>query len=281
MSATGPASLAHWLALAMQQGLERLDAQLLLLHSLGRSAHERAWLLTHDTDALPEQAQNLFETSVQRRMAGEPVAYITGIQEFYGLELRVDARVLIPRPDTETLVDWALEHLQNMPEASVLDLGTGSGAIALALKHSRPDLRVSALDTSVEALGVARANAKKLALDIEFLQGDWLTGSADMFDLIVSNPPYIAAQDRHLAQLRYEPQLALTSGEDGLDDIRTIVLQAAEHLKPEGWLMLEHGFDQASAVRQLLLDGTYSQVQSRQDLQGIERCSAGRVNPIA
>jgi release factor glutamine methyltransferase len=168
-----------------------------------------------------------------------------------------------------------------MPEASVLDLGTGSGAIALALKHSRPDLRVSALDTSVEALGVARANAKKLALDIEFLQGDWLTGSADMFDLIVSNPPYIAAQDRHLAQLRYEPQLALTSGEDGLDDIRAIVVQAAEHLKPAGWLMLEHGFDQASAVRQLLLDGTYSQVQSRQDLQGIERCSAGRVNPIA
>lgn len=260
-------------------GLDRLDAQLLVLRALGRPAHDRAWLLAHDTDALTPAALADLEQGALRRAAGEPLAYITGHKEFFGLDLRVDARVLVPRPDTETLVEWALAVMQAKPAGSALDLGTGSGAIALALKSTRPAWRVEALDYSADALAVARANAQRLQLDVRFAQGSWLTGVQARFDLIVSNPPYIAAQDAHLAALTHEPLQALASGTDGLDDIRTIITQAHQHLLPEGWLLLEHGYDQAAAVRALLVAAGLQQVQSRRDLAGIERCSGGQWLP--
>ena len=282
-------SVAQALRQAQARGLERLDAQLLLLHALAKSSHERAWLLAHNTDELQAAVQAALDAAVQRRAGGEPLAYITGHQEFYGLDLRVDKRVLVPRPDTETLVDWALEVLaaasvaQAADEARalrVLDLGTGSGAIALALKASRPALDVSAVDFSFDALAVAQANAQRLGLALHWHQGSWLTAlpqPAAGFDLIVSNPPYIAAQDAHLADLTHEPLQALASGADGLDDIRQIITQAPAHLLPGGWLLLEHGYDQATAVRALLLAAGLQDVQSRLDLSGIERCSGGRV----
>ena len=278
-----PDSVAQALAWAQRHGMDRLDAQLLVLHALNRSGQERAWLLAHDTDALPATALATLQANVQRRAAGEPLAYITGRKEFFGLDLAVDARVLVPRPDTETLVDWALELLTRptprltdshpRQPLQVLDLGTGSGAIALALKHTRPDLQVSAVDASADALAVAQANAQRLQLDVAFAQGNWLDGVPGRFDLIVSNPPYIAAADHHLGALTHEPLSALASGEDGLDDIRTIIRQARTHLVPGGWLLLEHGYDQAGAVRDLLCEAGFAQAQSRCDLAGIERCS--------
>jgi release factor glutamine methyltransferase len=264
------------IAAAMALRLERLDAQLLMLHALARPAHDRAWLLAHDTNALPRAVQNTFDICVQRRLAGEPLAYITGHKEFFGLDLQVDARVLVPRPDTETLVEWALERLP--ASGSVIDLGTGSGAIALAIKHARTDARVSAVDASADALAVARINAQRLHLDVAFTQSSWLDGVDQQFDLIISNPPYVAVHDKHLNDLRHEPLQALTSGSDGLDDIRKIIQQARAHLRPGGWLLLEHGFDQATQVRELLLGAGFGNVQSRRDLNGIERCSGGNVS---
>jgi release factor glutamine methyltransferase len=256
------------------QGLDRLDAQLLVLHALGRADMERAWLLAHDTDTLPDTAHATLQAYVRRRAAGEPLAYITGLKAFYGLELLVDARVLVPRPDTETLVDWALELLVHQPRNTrVLDLGTGSGAIALALKHTRPDLEISAVDFSEDALYVAQANARRLRLDVQFVKGNWLGAAQGRFSLIVSNPPYIADADHHLTALTHEPLQALTSGADGLDDIRTIITQAPAHVMSGGWLLLEHGYDQAPAVRALLTQAGFADAQSRCDLAGIERCS--------
>ncbi len=269
--------LSQALAAAAALGLPRLDAQLLLLHALGRPPHERAWLLAHDSDELNTDTQNRFLALVQRRVGGEPLAYLTGIKEFFGLPLQVDARVLDPRPDTETLVEWALERMAALPAPRVIDLGTGSGAIALALKHSRPDAQVSAVDASAEALAVAQANAQRLGLDVAFRQGNWLAGMDGTFDLIVSNPPYIAEGDPHLAALGHEPRQALTAGADGLDDIRTLAAQAPARLCPGGWLLLEHGWDQAAAVRALLAAAGLEAVQSRRDLNGIERCSGGRL----
>lgn len=277
-------TIAHTLTWLQTQGLERLDAQLLLLHVLGQPEHQRGWLLAHDTDLLSPAQLDTLQVLAQRRIHHEPLAYLTGHKEFFGLDLQVDARVLVPRPDTETLVSWALELLHG-PQ-SVLDLGTGSGAIALALKASQPALQVHAIDLSVEALSVAQLNAQRLKLDITFSQGAWFDGLSKnpsrKFDCIVSNPPYIAALDPHLATLKHEPIQALTSGADGLDDLRQIIINAPQHLTPGGWLLLEHGYDQAQAVRHLLNSAGLVQVQSRCDLAGIERCSGGKfiTNPM-
>ena len=269
-------TLQQALTTALAQGLARIDAQMLLLHTLGRATGDRAWLITHDTDTLPPAAQERFTALCQRRQAGEPVAYLTGTKAFYGLELQVDARVLDPRPDTETLVDWALEVLKGHPAPRLLDLGTGSGAIALALQHQRPDASVLAVDASEEALALARANATRLGLAVQFRHGQWMEGLEGVFDAIVSNPPYIPAADPHLAALTHEPLQALASGADGLEDLRTLIAQAPAHLKPGGWLLLEHGWDQADAVSALLRSAGLEQVQGRKDLAGIVRCSGGR-----
>ena len=269
-------SLTQALAQAHTLGLARIDAQLLLLHTVGRAGSDRAWLLAHDTDALTPEQHAQFLALCQRRLAGEPVAYLTGRKEFYGLPLQVDARVLDPRPDTETLVDWALEVIAPLASPRVVDLGTGSGAIALALQSQRADAQVLAVDASTHALAVARANAERLGLPVQFQSANWLAGVEGPFDAIVSNPPYIPSADPHLAALTHEPLQALASGADGLEDIRTIVAQAPTHLRPSGWLLLEHGYDQAEAVAALLATHGFAQVQSRNDLAGIARCSGGQ-----
>ncbi len=261
---------------AQHLGLARIDAQMLLLHSLGRDPHDRAWLLAHDSDALPAAALAAYQALCQRRAAGEPVAYLTGRKAFYGLPLAVDARVLDPRPDTETLVDWALELLAPCAAPRIADLGTGSGAIALALQSQRPDAQVLAVDASAGALAVAQANAARLGLPVRFVRSHWLDGVAGPFDAIVSNPPYIRADDPHLAALTHEPLSALASGADGLDDIRAITAQAPARLAPGGWLLLEHGWDQAEAVQALLRAAGFAAVASRHDLAGIARCTGGR-----
>jgi len=270
-----PSTVAQALAAAIALGIDRLDAQLLLLHALGRAPHDRAWLLAHDTDAMPDTAWSTLSAQLSRRLAGEPVAYLLGEKEFHGLDLRVDARVLVPRPDTETLVEWALQCLEGHAAPRVLDLGTGSGAIALALQHARADARVDAVDASADALAVAQANARRLGLPVRFALANWLDGAETGYAVIASNPPYIAANDPHLPALRHEPVSALVAGADGLDDIRQIVRHAPAHLAEGGWLLLEHGHDQAAAVRQLLAERGFAEVQSRDDLAGIQRCSGG------
>ena len=270
------------LQMARTLGLDRLDAQLLLLHALGRPDSDRAWLLAHD-DALAEPGANAFQQVVLRRAAGEPLAYIVGYKDFYGLRLKVDARVLVPRPDTETLVAWALDVLLApgfADQPRVLDLGTGSGAIALALAHGLQaagrTANVLALDASSDALSVATANALALGLEVRFLQSHWFSEVRKRLHLIVSNPPYIANADPHLSALSHEPLQALTAGSDGLDDIRQIIENAPKHLESGGWLLLEHGYDQAAKVRNLLAARGFGQVQSRLDLAAIERCTGGQ-----
>ena len=271
------ASMARALAGACSAGIDRLDAQLLLLHALDKSAAERAWLVAHDQDALPAVAAARFTALCARRAQGEPLAYLLGQKEFFGLTLAVDARVLIPRPDTETLVNWALTLLPVAPSsAKVLDLGTGSGAVALALKHARPHSAVLAIDACEQALCVARANALSLGLEVTMTTGCWLESVSGVFDLIVSNPPYVREGDPHLAALGHEPLQALTAGADGLDDLRQIIAQAPAHLADGGWLLLEHGYDQADAVSLLLREGGFEAVSSRPDLAGILRCTGGR-----
>lgn len=292
-------SISQLLAGDAAQSLDRLDAQVLLLHALGKGDANRSWLLAHDRDEVPASVIHHYTALAQRRAGGEPVAYITGHKEFFGLDLQVDTRVLVPRPDTETLVEWALAVLDlgiargdiisldggsgddvlDLGTGSgdvVLDLGTGSGAVALAIKHARPKVRVYATDFSADALAVAQANAQRLKLDVHFSHSAWLCGVKGRCHLMVSNPPYIATQDPHLAALSHEPLLALTSGDDGLDDIRCIIKQAPAHLHPQGWLLLEHGYDQAAFVRALLTAAGFNEVQSRLDLSGIARCSGGR-----
>jgi len=270
-------TMAQALAAAQDRGLARIDAQMLLLHALGRSPYDRAWLIAHDMDALPAEAASSFEQLGARRQQGEPVAYLIGRKAFHGLDLAIDARVLDPRPDTETLVDWALELAAPLAAPRIADLGTGSGAVALALKTQRPDATVTAVDVSADALEGARGNAARLQLPLRLRQGHWLDGLNERFDLIVSNPPYIAEGDPHLLALGHEPRLALASGADGLDAIRCIIAQAPSRLSPGGWLLLEHGHDQASEVRALLSARGFAQVQSRNDLAGIARCSGGAI----
>jgi release factor glutamine methyltransferase len=271
---------------AQQQGLARIDAQLLLLHACERPAQDRAWLLAHDQDhAAPAQLARWHE-ALARRLSGEPVAYITGFKAFYGLNLHITPAVLDPRDDTETLVDWALELLPPDQACKVLDLGTGSGAIALALASQRPKALVSATDASSAALQVAQANAQALGLNVNFIQANaqaehWLACLGhglqdDLFDLIVSNPPYIADGDAHLAALKHEPSLALTSGADGLDAIRSITAHAGRHLKPGGWLLLEHGYDQAPHVQALLAAQGFAFITTRPDLAGVARCTGAQ-----
>lgn len=271
------------IAQALQQArcfsISSLEAQTLLLQALGRDLHDRAWLLLHDSDELPLTSSELYKDLMQRRLTHEPLAYLTGQQEFHGLTLQVDKRVLVPRPDTETLVDWALEFKLS-PQAHVLDLGTGSGAIALALKHARPDWQVQAVDASEQALAVAVGNAATLQLEVKFLHSHWFAQVQGQFELMVSNPPYIVQGDPHLPALRAEPSEALVSGPDGLNDIRHIISQAPARLLPGAWLLLEHGFDQAPAVRQLLTKQGFLQVQSRKDLAGINRCSGGQWSEV-
>ncbi len=266
------------------KGLDRLDAQMLLLHALGQSTNDRAWLMSHDTDELTPAQQQTLDGFIQRRLSGEPVAYIVGSKEFFGLSLAVNADVLVPRPDTECLVEWALEVLPLSPGGrgqgrggNVLDLGTGSGAIGLAIKHARPQAEVTLVDASQATLAVASGNASSLGLVVHGLQSNWFESvpADNRFDLIVSNPPYIADGDAHLAALEHEPLMALTSGTDGLDAIRRIVQDAPRFLRQGGWLLLEHGYDQAAAVRELLTRQGFSSVASRLDLNGIERCSGG------
>lgn len=269
-------TVAQALAAAAALGLERLDAQLLLLQALGRQDSNRAWLLAHDADPLAPVAEDDYLGLCRRRAAGEPLAYIAGHKEFFGLQLAVDRRVLVPRPDTETLVDWALNILPPDSAARVIDLGTGSGAIALAIKKHRRATRMQAVDASADALELAAANAAALGLEVSFRQASWLEHTEGLFDLIVSNPPYIREADPHLAALVHEPLAALAAGPDGLQDIRAIIGQAPARLASGGWLLLEHGWDQAEAVRALLAAGGFGRIASRRDIQGIERCSGGQ-----
>jgi len=256
---------------------DRLEAEVLLTHALGKP---RSWLIAHADDVLSAAHADTFEALVQRRRNGEPVAYITGHRGFWSLELEVTPATLIPRPETELLVELALERLPARAPVRVADLGTGSGAIALAIARERPQATVVATDASVDALAVARRNAERLKIaNVDFAHGNWLAplhGTA--FDVIVSNPPYIEADDPHLAQgdLRFEPATALASGCDGLDDIRRIVIEARDHLAPDGWLMMEHGWNQGEAVRALLIDEGYREVFTAKDLEQRDRVSGGR-----
>jgi len=262
-------NVAEALALARELGVERLDAQLLIAHLL---LQDRAWLISHD-DAPVDEAQA--RALLSRRAAGEPFAYIVGQQEFHGLLLQVTPDTLIPRPDTEVLVDWALELL--LPGQRVVDLGTGSGAIALAIRHGQPGAEVHAVDLSAAALAVAQANAKRLGLVVTLHQGSWLGPLAGRrFELIVSNPPYIAGGDPHLPALQHEPLSALTPGGDGLADLTAIIDAAPAHLAPGGWLLLEHGHDQAEPVAAALRARGFTELSLRHDLGGNPRASGGR-----
>ncbi len=269
-------SIALARALGLGTAEARLEAQVLLGQALGRS---RAWLIAHGGDPLAPAQTAAFAGLFERRWSGEPIAYILGEREFYSLSFKVTPAVLIPRPETELLVELALERLPADRPCRVLDLGTGSGAVAVTLALHRPQAGVVAVDQSAAALEVAQENAERLgAGNLRLIQSDWYGAlDAEKFDLIVSNPPYIAAADPHLAHgdLRFEPAAALASGADGLDDIRTIVRGAAAHLKPGGWLLFEHGCGQAAACRELLVQAGFEQVASAADLAGIERVSYG------
>lgn len=254
---------------------DRLEAELLLVHVLNKP---RSWLIAHADDALDDAHAAAFAALVQRRHDGEPVAYITGHRGFWSLELEVTPATLIPRPETELLVELALARLP--ATGRVVDLGTGSGAIALAIARERPKATVMATDASLDALAVAQRNAARLGLaHVGFTHGDWFAPLAgERFDLIVSNPPYIEADDPHLAQgdLRFEPATALASGPDGLDDIRRIVEGAREHLEAGGWVMMEHGWNQGDAVRDVLSMAGYRDVFTAKDLEQRDRVTGAR-----
>lgn len=263
---------------ARSRGLSRLDAQALLSNRLQQP---RAWLLAHDDEWMLARDWSDFQADVERRAAGEPVAYIVGQREFHGLMLKVTPAVLVPRPETELLVDWGLQHLASMeptdaPPAAV-DLGTGSGAIALAVKFRRRDVRMLATDRSAAALDVARTNAGSHGLEIEFAQGDWWSAApGKTFDLVLANPPYIDAEDPHLQHLRHEPIDALSPGKDGLTALSELVQHAPPHLNQGAALLVEHGHDQASAVQDLFARSGFHAISTRTDLAGLPRCTGGR-----
>ena len=259
------------LAQALAAGVERLDAQRLLSHLLARP---RAWLLAHDNETLPAEVQTAWPALLARRAAGEPLAYVLGEHEFCGLLLKVSPAVLVPRPETELLVQWALQCLATAPAPTVVDLGTGSGAIALAVQHAHPQACVLATDASAQALALAQFNAQRHGLPVEFARGDWwqATGGA-RFGLALSNPPYVAAGDPHLQALVHEPQGALSPGGDGLGALRQLIQGAPDHLLPGAWLLLEHGHDQAHAVQALLERHGFGPAQTRHDLAGLPRCT--------
>ncbi len=256
----------------------RRDGEILLGHCLQKS---RAWLYTWPDAEVAPEPEARFRALLDQREQGAPIAYLTGEREFWSMQLLVNAHTLIPRPETEALVQWALE-LELPDHCAALDLGTGSGAIALALLRERPRWRVTAVDASPEALEVARENGRRNGLEqIRFLQSDWYRALAgEQFDLIVSNPPYVAAGDPHLdaGDLRFEPACALVAGEDGLADLTLITGGAAAYLRPGGWLLLEHGSGQGVQVRRLLEAAGFTQVGTRADLAGLERISGGRRN---
>jgi release factor glutamine methyltransferase len=258
-------------------GLPALEARVLLCHALGV---KRAWLAAHDRDALADDAIGKAHSLFARRRTGEPVAYITGEREFYGRRFAVSPVVLIPRPETELLVETALEHLSH--GCSALDLGTGSGAVAITLVLERPGVHVAACDISEEALTIARANGAALAARVEWLLSDWFSVLGDRrFDVVVSNPPYIASADRHLQEgdLRFEPRPALEAGPTGLEAIERIAADARRHLRPGGWLAFEHGYDQGEACAALLSRLGYCDVEDRRDLAGQPRVSVARFDP--
>ena len=269
--------IADLLTLARQAGVERLDAQLLVGHLLKRP---RAWLMAHDEHALTDAQAATLQQQLQRRAAGEPLAYLVGEREFCGLALHVTPDVLVPRPETELLVEWALQRLEQAPADSVVDLGTGSGAIALAIKRRRSSAAVTASDASAAALVVAQANGRRHDLAVEWLHGDWWAPlHGRRYGLAVSNPPYVAGDDPHLTALTHEPRGALTPEGDGLAALRLIVANAPDHLLPGAWLLLEHGHDQADAVRSLLTARGFVDAQTRRDLAELPRCTGAAWNP--
>jgi len=263
---------------AINNNEEKLEAQLLLQHVLQVN---HAWLIAHAHDEIEAKAHTAFEALIQRRIAGEPIAYILGEREFYGLPFKVTPDTLIPRPDTETLVEAALAHIPQATVSTVLDLGTGTGAIALAIAKYRENAAVIAVDASKPALNIAQQNSQHLSIsNVQFILSDWFSAlEKNRFDVIVSNPPYIEREDVHLSQgdLRFEPRSALASGDDGLDAIRQIIQHAPAHLNPKGWLMLEHGYNQANVVSDLLKQSGFVEVESILDLAGIQRVTIGQL----
>lgn len=265
---------------AQQQGLEALDADLLLAFVLDKS---RTWLFTWPERALNDDQQKRFGDLIQRRLNGEPVAHILGTREFWSLPLKVNASTLIPRPDTETLVETILNRF-DQPALRVADLGTGTGAIALALASERPGWSISAFDVQPDAVALAQENAHQLGLPVTVGQSHWCDALADhSLDLLVSNPPYIAADDVHLQQgdVRFEPLTALVAAEDGLADIRILIEQGRRVLAPGGWLFLEHGWTQGEVVRNCFDQLGYSAVESVQDMGNRDRVTLGQWNPVA
>ena len=260
----------------------RADAEILLAHALGKS---RSWLYAWGEALMPPEAAARFAALLQRRQLGEPVAYLVGRREFWSLDLEVTPATLVPRPETELLVELALERLPREGAPRVLDLGTGSGAIALAIARERPGARVAAVDASSAALAVAQRNAARLGLDrVRFLRSDWFSAVRDeSFDLLLSNPPYLAEDDPHLHEgsLPHEPAEALSSGRDGLDALRVICAGAPARLAPAGWLLFEHGLAQGEAARTLLQAAGFEQVQTWRDLESRERVSGGMLSPRA
>ncbi len=267
-------TLDDWFRTARAR-IDLRDAQVLATHALGL---DRAGLIARGRDVLADDQVGLLDHLLERRAAGEPVAYLVGRRAFFGLDLVVASGVLIPRPETELLVERALDFIGARAAPRVLDAGTGSGAVALAIKAQCPGAQVIAIDQSEVALAIARDNARRLGLDVTFLASDWLAGvRAHQFDCIVSNPPYIRAADPHLSQgdLRFEPLSALASGDDGLDALRALCRSAPAQLAPGGWLLCEHGYDQASVVRALMRCAGLADVASWRDIAGIERVSGG------